>query len=377
MVLTTGALGLSVSPFTALFIGPVRPPTSDCTSPIVTSPPLEEDISEPPALPLTISIPPSPQVKMQAFQQFKFEQLRETDLILARSNSAYHPVPGLHSLYSSDGICDLLVDHGLPGTYLASMDAIGDLLSNFVQPALVHHQLLMGAHDCQLADLMAVARNNYDQFTAFCGWTQELFSLLSVNQENSIALQTYLRSFVDSLRTSLPAYVRDRLQAYDLNHSEWRQVIESSINTQNAGVTDLIDQLNAFRNHVNSQFSLVDAAYSCLSQEISDTITANHASTVASMEALRIQVAQALSPASPPIPTDPSPELKEIWEAIHELKAVTRSQAKLAAQAPPTPAPESDPQLIKLTTQLAKLRAELNNILLHLFFLCWCLSSPF
>ena len=188
MVLTTGAIGPSVSPFTTSFIGPVRPPTSNCTSPIVSSPPLEEDISDPLALSLTISIPPSPQVEMQAFQQFNFEQLRETALILARSGSAYHPVPGLHSLYSSDGICDLLVDHGLPGTYLASLDAIGDLLSNFVQPALVHHQLLMGAHDCQLADLMAVASNNYDQFTAFRGWTQELFSLLSVNQGDSIAM---------------------------------------------------------------------------------------------------------------------------------------------------------------------------------------------
>ena len=89
------------------------------------------------------------------------------------------------------------------------MDAIGDLLSNFVQPALVHHQLLMGAHDRQLADLMAVARNNYDQFTAFRGWTQDLFSLFSVNQGDSIALQTYLRSSIDSLCTSLPAYVRD------------------------------------------------------------------------------------------------------------------------------------------------------------------------
>ena len=68
--------------------------------------------------------------------------------------------------------------------------------------------------------------------------------------------------------------------------------MESSLNSQNTGVTELIGQLNAFCDHVNSEFTLIDSSYSCLSQEIADTITADCAATAASMEALCAQVAQ-------------------------------------------------------------------------------------
>lgn len=55
-------------------------------------------------------------------------------------------------------------------------------------------------------------------------------------------------------------------------------------------------------------------------------------------------------------------DLKDVWEAIHELKATTWMQANLAAQAPPTPTPEPDPQLATLMAQLNELGAEVEAL---------------
>ncbi|KAJ9067214.1 hypothetical protein DSO57_1001851 [Entomophthora muscae] len=56
MVLTTGAVSPLVIPFATTFSGPLPPPIKELTSPEITGPSIEEDISDPSIVPTVLNI---------------------------------------------------------------------------------------------------------------------------------------------------------------------------------------------------------------------------------------------------------------------------------------------------------------------------------
>ncbi|KAJ9055295.1 hypothetical protein DSO57_1005401 [Entomophthora muscae] len=86
MVLTIGVLSPSLTPYTDAFIIPVCFTPSKCNSPIITSLPLKEDITDVPAIPKVIEISSRPQVAPLFLGTLSCEQIQNAALELARGH---------------------------------------------------------------------------------------------------------------------------------------------------------------------------------------------------------------------------------------------------------------------------------------------------
>ncbi|KAJ9087487.1 hypothetical protein DSO57_1032882 [Entomophthora muscae] len=62
MVLTTGTVSLLVTPFASTFSGPLPLPIWESISPEITSPPIEEDIVNPPIVPAVLNLGHGPRL---------------------------------------------------------------------------------------------------------------------------------------------------------------------------------------------------------------------------------------------------------------------------------------------------------------------------
>ncbi|KAJ9066871.1 hypothetical protein DSO57_1005252 [Entomophthora muscae] len=109
------------------------------------------------------------------------------------------------------------------------MDMIGVLVSQFIQPALVHHQLALGSQNQLLNAVATAVSNNHAQNMAYQEWSHSLFVCISNNQLNSLASQKYLTSSLNSLCCLLPGYIKDQLCKLDEHQATWRGQIEASL----------------------------------------------------------------------------------------------------------------------------------------------------
>ncbi|KAJ9049473.1 hypothetical protein DSO57_1024050 [Entomophthora muscae] len=112
-----------------------------------------------------------------------------------------------------------MVDNVLVEFHTNSLSATGDLLYRFVQPALVHHQLLLGPHPSTLTELLYPFHGNYDQSVAFQKWAQNFLWLSSASQHDSLMVLQHSQTLVDVIHTSLLNYVQDCLHTYGVGYA--------------------------------------------------------------------------------------------------------------------------------------------------------------
>ncbi|KAJ9057590.1 hypothetical protein DSO57_1021135 [Entomophthora muscae] len=87
MVLTTGATSPTFTPFNTTFIGPACPLSAGKTSPTFSSSTLEEEISDPSAIPSALVIFLQPHILPITMETPTFEQVQETALVLVQGGS--------------------------------------------------------------------------------------------------------------------------------------------------------------------------------------------------------------------------------------------------------------------------------------------------
>ncbi|KAJ9079964.1 hypothetical protein DSO57_1030100 [Entomophthora muscae] len=147
MVLNTGAASPSVTLFPCAFSGPSPFVSEVPDQPKVSSPPLEENITNAPENPMVLVLSPRPLwAPLPAFS-LNYEQAGAAARSLLHSGTvAMHSIPGLRPGYASEDLYSFLLDFGLPPALMESMGTIGVLVNQFIQPALVHHQIALGVN---------------------------------------------------------------------------------------------------------------------------------------------------------------------------------------------------------------------------------------
>ncbi|KAJ9083326.1 hypothetical protein DSO57_1035781 [Entomophthora muscae] len=168
MVLTRGTTSPSFTPFDTAFIGPTCPLSAGSTSPTISSPLLEEDISYPPTILSAVVIFPQPHISPISMDTPTFDQVKETVLALMQGFYATGTMSSkLKPTFGSPDYCFMIVEQGLANFHTSSLAATVNFLQHFVQPALFHYQLLLDLHSFQLNAMLTASHNNYKQFVAF------------------------------------------------------------------------------------------------------------------------------------------------------------------------------------------------------------------
>ena len=193
LVLTTGATSPCISTFSIPFSGPSRAPLLKDSPPPESSPPVEEDIADPPALPSIVIVPFRPQEALLTLPSLTFDQIRESALSLAQNGSYLgHQLPGVQPPFTVGEFYSLMVTFGLPASLTQSVDQVVSLLHQFVQPAIVHHHLTLGHLLYTIAGLTDAFTVSQSRFQAYQDWAHELFSLITNNQRDSLSFQNHI-----------------------------------------------------------------------------------------------------------------------------------------------------------------------------------------
>ncbi|KAJ9051155.1 hypothetical protein DSO57_1007307 [Entomophthora muscae] len=134
MVLTTGAISPLVIPFSPTFSGPLPPPIQEPTSPEITSPPIEEDITDPPIVPTVLNLGNGCCLVAYPTGTPDLEQVMVVALGIAREGA----IPCLQLQFSRVEYYKLIVTPQFPQHLLSAAGSTEHLLSSFVQLALDH-----------------------------------------------------------------------------------------------------------------------------------------------------------------------------------------------------------------------------------------------
>lgn len=244
------------------------------------------------------------------------------------------------------------------------MDTIGVLVNQFIQPALVHHQLVLGSQN-QLLDAVATAvLNNHAQNMAYQEWSHSLFACISDNQRNSLVSQKYFTASLNSLCSSLPGYIKNQLCKFNEHQAAQRDQIEAFLLNHCQDFETMVSELNQFREHVNSQLKLIGAHVDTWGYHLQQQYGLDKAALGDTLYQVqnyvddRVASIEVTLPA-PPVET-PSDFETKVWEAITKLKATTQRQASV--QNPPPVEPMPDPCIASLTDQVATLRGEIKYL---------------
>ena len=114
LVLTTGATSPCITTFSTLFSGPSQAPSLKDSPPPESSPPVEEDIADPLALPSVVIVPFRPQEAPLALPLLTINQIRESALSLAQNGSSHgYQLPGVQPPFTVGEFYSLTVTFGL------------------------------------------------------------------------------------------------------------------------------------------------------------------------------------------------------------------------------------------------------------------------
>ncbi|KAJ9089904.1 hypothetical protein DSO57_1008305 [Entomophthora muscae] len=138
----------SVIPFASTFEGPLPPPIQESTSPEITSPLIEEDIVNPPIVPTVLNLGNGPCLVAYPMGTPDLEQVMAVALGIARDGA----IPCLQLQFSHAKYYELIVASQFT-QHLSAAGSADHLLSSFVQPALAHHQMVLGLHVQEISSL--------------------------------------------------------------------------------------------------------------------------------------------------------------------------------------------------------------------------------
>ncbi|KAJ9051159.1 hypothetical protein DSO57_1007311 [Entomophthora muscae] len=134
MVLTTGAVSPLVIPFASTFSGPLPPPIQEPTSSKITSPPIEEDIADPPIVPTVLNLGNGPRLVAYPMDTPDLEQV----MVVALGIACEGAIPCLQLQFSWVEYYKLIVAPQFPQHLLSAAGSAEHLLSSFMQLALDH-----------------------------------------------------------------------------------------------------------------------------------------------------------------------------------------------------------------------------------------------
>lgn len=352
MVLITGAVSPSVIPFATTFSGPSPPPIQESSSPEITSPPIEEDISDPPIIPTALNLENGPRLVAYPMGTPDLEQVMTIALGIARNGA----IPHLQVQFNQTEYYELIVAPQFPQELLSAVGSAEQLLSSFVQPALAHHQMMLGLHVQEISSLQTAVTNHWDQFAAYQQWIHSLLSLVSNNQRDSITSQARLVTSIERVRQSIPEYVRERLHEFHQLEQPWRAQVDSILNVYISDFKQLVQQLNAFSDYSFDQLQKVADLATRGLHDLNEKFDQERVTTAAAIAKLQAQINELSTPKPEIPPSPPSDDLmgreQKIWDAIYELRTSTRRQRRPADPSQP------DPQVLVLTTQVAELQQE-------------------
>ncbi|KAJ9054775.1 hypothetical protein DSO57_1010650 [Entomophthora muscae] len=152
MVLTTGAVSPLVVLFASTFSGPLPPPIQELNSPEITSPPIEEDIANQPITPTILNLGNGLRLVAYPMSTPDLDQV----MLVALGIACEGAIPCLQLQFSRAEYYKLIVAPQFPQHLLSAAGSAEHLLSSFVQPALAHHQMVLGLHVQEILSLQAV-----------------------------------------------------------------------------------------------------------------------------------------------------------------------------------------------------------------------------
>ncbi|KAJ9048966.1 hypothetical protein DSO57_1029362 [Entomophthora muscae] len=289
MVLTTGAVSSLVIPFASLFSGPFSLPIQEPTSPEITSPPIKEDIADPPFVPTVLNLGNGPCLVAYPMGAPDLEQVMAVALEIARDGA----IPLLQLQFSCAKYHEL--------TPWPTTRWCWD--STFKRSCL-YKQLL--------SSLGPVA--TYQQ------WIHSLFSLVSDNQRNSVTSQTRLVNSIERINQYIPEYVRESLHKFHQLEQPWQTQVDSILNAYLINFKRLVQQLNVFSTYSFGQLQQVSDLSAKGLCELSEEFDQERVVTAAAFFKLQNQ-ANELSMTKPKsLPSPPSDNLadreQKLWEAI-------------------------------------------------------------
>ncbi|KAJ9081082.1 hypothetical protein DSO57_1018391 [Entomophthora muscae] len=124
----------------------------------------------------------------------------------------------------------MIVTPCIPHYFLSAANSANCLILSFFQPALVHHQMILGLHIHKIFSLCAALYNQWERFSAYQQWVYYLFSLLSNNQRDYITSQDQLTKSIEHLCSSVPGYACEHLQEFNHLQQPWKAQVEPALN---------------------------------------------------------------------------------------------------------------------------------------------------
>ncbi|KAJ9063438.1 hypothetical protein DSO57_1000031 [Entomophthora muscae] len=162
------------------------------------------------------------------------------------------------------------------------------------------------------------------------------------------------------MHQSIPDYVRERLHEFHQLEQPWRTQVDSTLNTYLINFEQLVKQINKFSAYSFDQLQQVAALAAKGLCKLGKEFDQERAATAATIAKLQTQVNELSTSKLNALPSPPSDDLEDreqrLWDAIQELKASTCSQDH------PTKAPQQDPQVLALTTQIADLQQDVTTL---------------
>ncbi|KAJ9078833.1 hypothetical protein DSO57_1002465 [Entomophthora muscae] len=127
MVLTTGALSLSLMPYANTFVCLACPMSSKCTLPTIAGTPIEEDITDIPTISKVIKIATRPQISPLSLEAPSHEQIQYAAFNLVRglSLTAGSP-PGVALTDALPELLIMLFDNRYALQYMSDLHSLGD-----------------------------------------------------------------------------------------------------------------------------------------------------------------------------------------------------------------------------------------------------------
>ncbi|KAJ9077198.1 hypothetical protein DSO57_1019028 [Entomophthora muscae] len=185
IVLTTGTASVLVTLFNTTFSSPPSLPIQDLSLPEVSSPLMKEDIISLPITPTILNLANGPHLVYYLLGIPGLDQITLVALGLACEGA----VPNLQVQFKSTEYYDMVVVPCILYYFLSAANSATFLVLTFVQPALVHHQMILGLHVHKILSLCSAVSNHREKFLAYLQWVYLLLSLVSDNQRDSIISQ--------------------------------------------------------------------------------------------------------------------------------------------------------------------------------------------
>ncbi|KAJ9068969.1 hypothetical protein DSO57_1023181 [Entomophthora muscae] len=184
----------------------------------------------------------------------------------------------------------LIVAPQFPQNLLLAAGSAEHLLSSFLQPALAHHQMILGLHVQEILLLQAAVTHHWDQFAAYQQWIYSLFSLVSNNQCNYVTSQSCLITSIKRMRQFIPKYVRERLHEFHQLEQPWRTQVDSTLNAYLTNFEQLVQQLNKFSAYSFDQLQQVAVHAAKSLQKLGEDFDQERAATATTIAKLQTQV---------------------------------------------------------------------------------------